>query len=161
MDKEIFREKSVKRVTSPEELNDYIKVASPSVWLILASVIVLLIGVCVWGIFGKIDTTVPCAVSSKDNVAYLFVTEENYEKYGFVSKVIDVDDVAFCVGATASYEKVDDGFAENYHLDDAVMHRAGFGVGDYVYVVKAKGNLETGVRDVVTERVSPIFFIFN
>ena len=38
----IFREKSLKRITSPEELGDYLRVTSPSVWMILAAVILLL-----------------------------------------------------------------------------------------------------------------------
>ena len=33
MNREIFREKSLERVESPEQLNDYIRVASPGVWL--------------------------------------------------------------------------------------------------------------------------------
>ncbi len=43
----IFRKASLDRVLSPEQLNDYIKISRPSVWLILGTVIVLLIGVCV------------------------------------------------------------------------------------------------------------------
>lgn len=54
---ELFRKKSMDRVNSPEQLNDYIRVANPGVWMILGAVIVLLFGVCVWGIFGHLDTT--------------------------------------------------------------------------------------------------------
>ena len=56
MKNQLFREKSMERVSSPEQLNDYIRVANPSVWLALAVVVFLLIGICVWGIFGKLDT---------------------------------------------------------------------------------------------------------
>ena len=41
--KEIFRKKSLERVSSPEQLNDYLHVTSPAVWVVLAAVIVLLI----------------------------------------------------------------------------------------------------------------------
>ncbi len=51
---EIFREKSLERVQSPEQLNDYIKVTTPRVWLVLIAVILLLLGVIVWGIFGRV-----------------------------------------------------------------------------------------------------------
>lgn len=54
MDKKLFREKNVKRVSSPEELNDYMRVTSPSVWVILISVIILLAGFTVWGITGTV-----------------------------------------------------------------------------------------------------------
>ena len=51
----IFREKSMKRVSSPEELNDYIHVTSPSVWLILIAVVLLLAGMLAWSIFGTVE----------------------------------------------------------------------------------------------------------
>ena len=44
------------KISSPEQMNDYIRVANPSVWMILAAIIVLLIGVCVWGMYGQLDT---------------------------------------------------------------------------------------------------------
>lgn len=47
MEKQIFRKKSVERVSSPEQLSDYIRVSNPSVWMTLAAIIVLLAGVCV------------------------------------------------------------------------------------------------------------------
>ena len=50
----IFREKSLERISEPEQLHDYIRMTSPSVWLILLAVIVLLAGVMVWGVFGKL-----------------------------------------------------------------------------------------------------------
>lgn len=53
---ELFRKKSIERVTSPEQLNDYIRVSNPGVWMILAAVVILLAGVCVWGFFGRLDT---------------------------------------------------------------------------------------------------------
>ena len=37
----LFREKSLEAVESPESLNDYLRVTSPGVWLILAAVICL------------------------------------------------------------------------------------------------------------------------
>ena len=45
----IFRQKSLDRISSPEQLNDYLRVTSPTVWVVLAAVILLLAGVIVWG----------------------------------------------------------------------------------------------------------------
>ncbi|WP_026658454.1 hypothetical protein [Butyrivibrio sp. AC2005] len=50
----IFRNKSIERVSSPEQLNDYIQVTTPSVWIILLAVIILIVGMLIWGIFGEI-----------------------------------------------------------------------------------------------------------
>ena len=50
-----------------EKLNDYLRVTSPAVWVVLAAVILLLIGVCIWGALGHIDSTVSAAVISDEN----------------------------------------------------------------------------------------------
>lgn len=50
----IFREKSMDRISSPESLNDYIRVTSPSVWIALLATLVLLAGMLTWSIFGKV-----------------------------------------------------------------------------------------------------------
>ena len=51
----IFREKSLERVSSPEELNDYIRVTTPSVWIVLAATVVLLVGMLAWSVFGRVE----------------------------------------------------------------------------------------------------------
>ena len=51
----VFREKSINRVSSPESLNDYIRVTSPSVWIVLLALVVLLAGMLAWSFFGRIE----------------------------------------------------------------------------------------------------------
>ena len=51
----IFREKSLMRVSSPEALNDYIRVTTPSVWFVLIALVVLLVGMLAWSIFGTVE----------------------------------------------------------------------------------------------------------
>ncbi len=52
---DIYRKKSLDRVASPEQLNDYIRVTTPSVWIVLAAVVALLVGFIAWGIFGTVE----------------------------------------------------------------------------------------------------------
>ncbi|MFQ8637890.1 MAG: hypothetical protein ACLR94_06765 [Acutalibacteraceae bacterium] len=47
MNQQLFRKSSIERVSSPEQLNDYIKVTNSGVWLVLAAVIMLLVGTCI------------------------------------------------------------------------------------------------------------------
>jgi len=51
----IFREKTLNKVNNPEDLNDYIRVTRPSVWIVLIAVILLLTGIIAWSIFSSID----------------------------------------------------------------------------------------------------------
>jgi hypothetical protein len=53
----VFREKSMDRVSSPEQLNDYIRVTTPSVWLVLAALLLLLVGILAWCVLGTVETT--------------------------------------------------------------------------------------------------------
>ena len=50
----IFREKSISRVSSPEQLNDYIRVTTPSVWIVLLAIVLLLVGMLAWTVLGRV-----------------------------------------------------------------------------------------------------------
>lgn len=58
MNKTIFRKASIDKISSPDQLNDYIKVSNPSVWIALAALFILLAAVFVWGFTGSLPTTV-------------------------------------------------------------------------------------------------------
>lgn len=47
----IFRKEVVKKFNKPDDLTDYLKVLSPKIWIILVAIIVLMIGVTIWGYF--------------------------------------------------------------------------------------------------------------
>ena len=51
----IYREKAVQRVNRPEDLNDYVRVTTTSVWIVLIAVLLLLAGILAWTIFGSVD----------------------------------------------------------------------------------------------------------
>lgn len=51
---ERFRKESLERINSPEELRDYIRVATPSVWLVLLASAFLLAGMLAWAALGTV-----------------------------------------------------------------------------------------------------------
>ncbi len=57
----------MERIASPEKLNDYIRVANPSVWMVLAAIGLLLLALLVWGFFGSVSaaTTVKGVVTDE------------------------------------------------------------------------------------------------
>lgn len=75
--KNIFREKSLEQIRSPDQLEDYLKISSPGVWMTLTAILLLLAGFCIWGFFGKLDMGMEVlALSQKDKV-FLFVKVED------------------------------------------------------------------------------------
>lgn len=154
----IFREKSLKKIASPEQMNDYIRVSSPSVWMVLTAVIVLLAGVCVWGMFGHLDTAVQTGGVCADGRLTVFVGEEDHDKIK-ENAVISVDGVEYAVAEiTNAPIRVDD------QIDPYVVHLVGFTEGDWVYRLYADvPGLADGVyaASVITERVRPLDFVLN
>ena len=47
MENQVFRQKSVERISSPEQLQDYMRVTTPGVWMVLLAVILLLAGLII------------------------------------------------------------------------------------------------------------------
>lgn len=56
MKQNIFREVSLKQLSSPEQLDQLIKVTSPKSWLALAAIGLLFIGLITWSFLGSIQT---------------------------------------------------------------------------------------------------------
>ena len=59
MQNQLFRKKSLERVSSPEQLQDYMRVTSPAMWMVLGAVIVLLAGLLILASVGHLETTLP------------------------------------------------------------------------------------------------------
>ena len=50
----LFSQKSLNRINGPEELYDYIRVTTPSVWIVLTAITLLVIGILGWCVFGTV-----------------------------------------------------------------------------------------------------------
>lgn len=157
MEKKIFRSKSIDRVSSPEQLNDYVRVSNPGVWMVLAAMIVLLVGVCVWGVFGRLDTVVQTAVLVKDGNAVCYVKETEIEKIEIGQTVRVKDGEYEIVSISASPLPLSE------HTDAYVMHIGSLSPGEWVYAVTCTAPLPDGVYEgkIVRGSVRPISFLLN
>ena len=53
-DQIVFNQKSLAKISGPEELNAYIRVTTPSVWIVLAAIALLVLGILGWSVFGTV-----------------------------------------------------------------------------------------------------------
>lgn len=90
-EKSIFREASLERIKSPDELTDYVRVTNPRLWVLLAALLILLVGTCVWGIFGRMETKVQGIAQCFGGKLVCAVKENDFEgiKEGTVIRVSD------------------------------------------------------------------------
>lgn len=57
MKQNLFRKESMERISSPDELHDYMRVTSPRLWMVLTLVIVLLAGFIVYASVSRMENT--------------------------------------------------------------------------------------------------------
>ena len=88
MDKELFRDKSIKRIASPDNLGEYLRVTTPAMWVVLTGVAIVLVGLFVWSYFVTIDSYAYGKGTVRDGV--LTVTYENRQVAQNISDDMDV-----------------------------------------------------------------------
>ena len=72
--KTVFRQKTLERISSPEQLTDYLRVTNPGIWAVLAAVILLLAGLFAWSTVGTLETTADATVVVSDSSARVIIT---------------------------------------------------------------------------------------
>ena len=137
MEKGLFRQKSIERVSSPEQLQDYMRVTNPGVWMVLAAVAILLVGILIASTTGTLESTVTAAARIENGVATVEARGEaaGRLKEGMTLRIRDRETKISGVSWVTS---------------DAVEATASIDLPD--------GNYEAVV---VTEVISPIRFLTN
>lgn len=141
-------------VTSPEQLNDYVRVSQLSVWLFLAAVIVLLAGFFVWGFLGRLDTTYLCPAAADGSRLLCYVDESRQAALEQLQSVTVEGQEYPVVSVSPQPVQADS-------LSPYMRHVSGLDADDWVYVVTAEAGLPDGVYEAVIHAgsVKPISFL--
>ena len=76
----LFRKKAMARISSPEDLTGYLRVTNPGMWIILAAVIVLLVGLFAWSAVGTLETTVDATAIVRDHTAQIVASGQGADE---------------------------------------------------------------------------------
>ncbi len=158
MNTKLFRKSSIDRVNSPEQLNEYIRVTNPGVWLVLAAIVVLLVGVLIWSIWGAVETTVDTGLVVDGDTAVCYVSAEDAAELKAGMSVSAEDMTGSITNVIATPVQVDDSF------NDYVLYLTGFAKGDFCYAaeVDISGMADGVYAAVVTvDSTHPISFVTN
>lgn len=152
----IFREKSLKRLSSPEELHEYIHVVTPGVWVTLICVLVFLAGVILWSCFGYVDSDVRtvCVVKNKEAIIYVRSNDDDLFREGMPVKI---DGGVYSL----SLARMGDPTSENPGA--YALEVGGFYPGEYITPIhmtieKADGIYKT---EITVESIHPITFLWR
>lgn len=153
----LFREKNMEQIESPESLDDYLQVTSPGVWIVLATIVVFLMGACIWGVFGHIDSTIKAAVIADSGETVCLVPESALSS-AVKDRTVKVDD--------REYELLPDALEPQIVSEDTNIYwilAGNLRIGDIVYQIPVSESMEEGVYSgtIVTETLSPMSLLLN
>lgn len=160
MNQKLFRKESLDRMSSPDQLNQYIRVSNPSVWLILSAVIVLLIAVCVWGSVGRMETALNVNAVVKDEQVICLLDEEQRLRVeaGMTLRAGEQSgEITQIYAEPVSYEILRE------KLGEYELYASGISEGSWRYVAIGTLPLTDGMygAKIVIESVSPLSFLVN
>lgn len=110
----IFRKKTLERISSPEQLTDYLRITNPGVWVVMSAIIFLLLGLFFWTMTGTLQTKVDVKVNVENRTATIIpvssdtlvadmplqinsnvyvIAYTETDEYGRVYGIADVDDL--------------------------------------------------------------------
>lgn len=158
----LFRSEAVDQLNDSGDLDKALKVVTPRVWIVLAAIVALLIGIISWGFFGAVSTTVSVkAVHTDDGIICLVPTGSS--KKVAVGNPAQVDDHSATVSNISSVplsrNEVKDLLGNDYLVSAAMQ-------GDWAFLVdlklEDKDDLARHVplnTVITTERISPVELI--
>lgn len=153
----LFRAKNIERIESPESMNDYLQVTSPGVWLVLSTVIIFLVGVCIWGIFGHIDSTSKVAVVATEDETLCLVPEDAL-KSAIDNRSIKIDREDYELSPSTLNPVIISESTNVYWLLAGDLS-----IGEIVYKIPLSQQMPEGVYSgtIVTETLTPLSLLLN
>ena len=71
MEQSVFRKESLKRVSSPEQLNEYLQVTSPASWVVFGAAILLIVSLLIWSSVTAVESYAAGKAEVQDGVLTL------------------------------------------------------------------------------------------
>ena len=161
--KSIFNKRATERLRSPDDLDKYVRVTNPSVWVVLVACIALVAGLLAWGVFGAVTSSVTATGSVVDGKAMCFLKADDVAKVdrGEPANVggvqMTVGDIAF---VPLSRDEAGRLLSNDYLVNTLVQT-------DWVYSVEFEGDASSLAENVpisvniMVERVAPISLVLG
>lgn len=149
----VFRSSSLERISSPEQLNDYIRVASPRLWVVLLGLTAFLVGALIWSRFGSIGSTVYGVAIVENGDCTLYVTQEK-AAYLEPGNPVTIENCA-----TELISLSPEPFAVTESMSEYARNVGNFSLGEWVIAAEVKEvTLSNGVyaASVEEERLSAL-----
>ena len=159
----IFNERAAEKLRSPDDLEKYVRVTSPSVWVVIAACFCLIAGLLAWGVFGSVSTNVDTKGTVVSDKAMCFLTSEEVARVR-IGDVANMNGVIMAIADVATTPSSSDevkGLLGSDFLVSTLVEDA------WTYVVTLDGDTSSLSSNVplpvtiTTEREAPISLILG
>ena len=158
----IFNKKATEKLKNPDDLDRYVRVTNPSVWVILVACCALLAGLLCWGVFGTVSTDVRATGVVINGKAMCFLEVESAGKVNegdsanVDGELMKVESISAVPQSRGEVRKL----VGNDYLAETMFD------GNWAYVVKFDGGegMDMGVPvpvSITTERIPPISLVLG
>lgn len=133
------KNKTYKLNQSLDNLNEYIRVIHPSVWLLLIAMLSIVVGIVCWGVFGHVDRTIETTIYVENKQVVCYVNHG------------DIEEIK--QGMTITYD----------NTSGTIQSLKESNGGVDIYTVSSKEEIEDGYYQgmIVVEQISPISFLLD
>ena len=143
----------------PGDLNQYIHLTTVSIWLVLGAFLVFVIGMVVWGFFGRLTVSVQAVAVSQESSIMLYIPEDQVSRIKQDSELV-INDTTVAIGEireNAYTEKASDA------LDEYQRSLADLTEDQKVLVINRTMAVPDGSysASIILERIKPFSFLFG
>ena len=168
----MFRDTALRRMSSADDLDRYVKVTNPSAWVLVGAVAALIVAALIWGLTANLPITTTTTGVLKDGEIMCFLplgdnpfatttvatTESKVRADDYDTKIISVDPDPYSEREVSEMLDRDYAFKSLYST-----------AWNYMVVVEAPSILyETGWKDgddvpiqITTKEVAPLVYLFG
>lgn len=161
----MFRESAVRKMSSAEDLDHYLKVTNPSAWILIGAVTVLLVAAFIWGLTATLPLTTSTTGVLKDGEIICFLpldedaiatTDSKVTAAGRETHVVSVNDNPF------SQREVAAAIGSDYILASTDLAKWSYKV--VVALPDELASFEEGDDvpvQITTKEVAPLSYLFG
>lgn len=148
-----------KQNLQPGDLNQYIRLTTVSIWLVLGAFFVFVIGMVVWGFFGRLTVSVKAVAVGHEGAVNLYIPEDQVSKIKDENELV-IDGKTFIIGDV--HESNDIQRAGDV-LDEYQLSLAGLSEDQKVISVERDLTNYDGSYEatIIVERIKPFSFLFG
>lgn len=159
MNKDIFRKNSLERLSSPENLSEYLRVANPGMWIVLITVIVVLAGIFAIGYIKPISINRSYGAICEDGVAYVYFPGDDVDGID-VGCEVTIEGNIYHIERFLEYSGDDSSLTV---LDKGAMDISGIDKNAPVCFGVFNADVPDGMHEAVVsiEKINIVKFIFN